>query len=328
MEATELQAYRRLAVARFQELLLKQPEQATDADLFLDQAIRALSKLPPRAEGAPPYVGLYGSKPELDEYHEYRDVAGDRLQELLLAQPKLHDLDGEVDKFIRLLSKLPPRPANTEPYARLFTLPKPDATVLASDALPADLAGGPQLVTVEQLLQIAGSNEFESRIRALTPGVNATLNKYKINTSLRIAHFLAQVMHESGGFGWVREIWGPTDWQVDYEPETPTSIDLGNTQPGDGRRYMGRGLIQLTGRYNYTQFSKDMGMGTKLVDKPELLEANPWAALTAGWYWDSRNINEVADKDDLTAVTRRINPGLLGIDDRGKYLKRAKLILK
>ena len=323
MDANQLSAYRQLALGRLQQLLLNQSETAHQADYFVDQSIRTLSKLPSRPETSLPYVGLYGTKPELDEYRGYRDVAVDHLNELVMKLPGLHEVDAEIDKNIRLLSDLPERGSAVEPYVRIFVL-RP------SDAQPDDLqiADNPsttkQFVTAEQLIQIAGTKEFESRIRTLTPGVNATFEKFNINTTLRMAHFLAQVMHESGGFRWLREIWGPTDAQLGYEGRK----GLGNTKSGDGKRFMGRGLIQLTGRANYTTFSKAMGMPDKFVDDPKLVEASPWAVIAAGWYWNGRDINNPADQDDVVEVTWRINGGKNGLKDRERYLNRAKLVLK
>lgn len=216
MDTNQLPAYRQVALARLQQLLLNLPEKAFETDYFVDQSIRRLSKLPSRPETSLPYVGLYGTKPDLDEYYEYRDVAVDHLNELVMKLPGLHEVDAEIDKHIRILSDLPERGATVEPYIRLFVL-RP------SDAQPDDLqtAGDfsttQQFITAEQLIQIAGTKEFESRIRTLTPSVNATFEKFNINTQLRMAHFLAQVMHESGGFRWLREIWGPTDAQKGYE---------------------------------------------------------------------------------------------------------------
>lgn len=323
MDASQLQAYRQLALARFQQLLLSQPEKAHEADYFVDQAIRQLSKLPVRPDTALPYVGLYDKKPELDEYHEYRDVAVDHLRELVLKLPALHEIDADIDKHIRILSNLPDRGSGFEPYVRLFVL-RP------SNFQPDDLqteqgfSTTKQFITAEQLLQIAGTNEFESRVRALTPGINATFEKFNINKKLRMAHFLAQVMHESGGFRWLREIWGPTDWQDAYEGRK----DLGNTQPGDGKRFMGRGLIQLTGRANYTAFSTAMGEPDKFLKQPELVEASPWAVIAAGWFWDTHDLNALADDDGIRRITRRINGGLNGLEDRVRYLERAKVVLK
>ncbi|MGA7932754.1 MAG: C39 family peptidase, partial [Kovacikia sp.] len=204
----------------------------------------------------------------------------------------------------------------------------------SSPSVPASLQPAPskgissilsilsQQITTEQLIQIAGADAPRDRLRNFTSAINQTLEKYQINTPLRIAHFLAQVMHESGGFQYLREIWGPTDWQIEYEGRQ----SLGNTQPGDGKRFMGRGLIQLTGRANYAEFSK--AMNVDFLSKPELVEQSPYAVLVAGWYWNSRDINTPADRDDLEEVTRRINGGTLGIAERATYLQTAKSVLK
>lgn len=157
--------------------------------------------------------------------------------------------------------------------------------------------------------------------------INQTLATFNINTERRVAMFLAQLAHESGRLAYVREIWGPTPAQQRYEGRK----DLGNTQPGDGKRYMGRGLIQLTGRSNYAQITA--GMRRKFPDSPdfesdpEKLEQRPWAALSAGWFWETRNLNAVADKGDLLQATRIINGGTNGLADREALYKRAKKAL-
>lgn len=129
----------------------------------------------------------------------------------------------------------------------------------------------------------------------------------------REAMFLAQTAHESGGWYYLREIWGPTPAQLRYEGRR----DLGNTQPGDGRRFCGRGFIQITGRSNYAAASK--ALGVDLVAQPELLESVELAARSAAWFWKSSGCNELADPGDRAAferVTKRINGGLNGLTDR------------
>jgi len=315
MDANELRAYRRMALDRLEQLLIQLPEEANEADYFVDTSIRALSELPPRPDGVPPYEGLYGAGHLLDKY---RDVATDRLEDLVEELPKLEKIDEDIDKYIRVLSQLPERPENRDPYIGLFVLRKNADSVEGSGSSYS----GKQYITTDQLLRIAATSRFKSNIAALTPGVNETFDKYQINTKLRMAHFLAQVMHESGGFRWLREIWGPTAAQRGYEGRR----DLGNTQSGDGHRFMGRGLIQLTGRHNYQRFSKDLGVD--FVSNPQLVEKPPYAIIVAGWYWNSRGLNKWADQDNVRQVTRLINGGYNGLRDREKYLKRAKLILK
>jgi predicted chitinase len=104
--------------------------------------------------------------------------------------------------------------------------------------------------------------------------------------------------------------------------------DLGNTQPGDGRRFKGRGLIQLTGRANYREYGRAISQEAELLANPELLETDPDLCVdVAGWFWAKRNLNTLADADDLTRIIKRINGGLNGLEDRRRLLKRAKALL-
>ncbi|CAK0779919.1 putative chitinase [Gammaproteobacteria bacterium] len=141
---------------------------------------------------------------------------------------------------------------------------------------------------------------------------------------LREAAFLAQIAHESGELHHVREIWGPADWQARYEGHK----GLGNIHPGDGKRFLGRGLIQLTGRDNYQRCSRALFQDERLLDNPALLEEPEYAALSAAWYWNERKINEPADTGDFQTVTRRINPALLGFQQRQAYYQLALECLK
>jgi putative chitinase len=148
---------------------------------------------------------------------------------------------------------------------------------------------------------------------------------YGITTPRRLAHFLAQIGHESGSLRHAREIWGPTPVQLRYEGRA----DLGNVQPGDGERYRGRGLIQTTGRSNYrraAQRLRDRG-APDFETQPELLELPEWAAWSAADYWAMRSINAAADADDLLRVTRLVNGGLNGLQDRQRRLAQAKAVL-
>lgn len=138
------------------------------------------------------------------------------------------------------------------------------------------------------------------------------MRRYQINTAARMAAFLAQIGHESGGLRYVQELWGPTDAQRHYEGRA----DLGNTTPGDGSRYRGRGLIQITGRYNYSRVSS--ALGEDFVSHPDLLAAESYAAISAGWYWHELNLNSYADAGDFEAITRKINGGTNGAADRNR----------
>ena len=149
--------------------------------------------------------------------------------------------------------------------------------------------------------------------------LNETIRKFAINTPVRAAAFIAQVAHESGQLYYKEEIASGAA----YEGRT----DLGNTEPGDGRRYKGRGLIQLTGRFNYRQAGQALGL--PLEENPDRVVQDPYTnAAVAGWYWDSRYINTAADAGDFERVTRLINGGLNGYDDRYYFWQRAQDALK
>lgn len=149
----------------------------------------------------------------------------------------------------------------------------------------------------------------QADINRFTQPLIDTMQRYSINTPLRQAAFIAQIAHESGLFKYVREIASGAA----YEGRK----DLGNTQPGDGKKYKGRGLIQITGRANYAAISKDFGVD--FISNPELLETPQYAALSAGWYWNTRKLNELADKGNFREITRRINGGFKGYAEREKY---------
>lgn len=140
------------------------------------------------------------------------------------------------------------------------------------------------------------------------------LPEYNINTWLRISHFLAQCAHESAGFRTLEEYASGAA----YEGRK----DLGNNTPGDGRRYKGRGIIQLTGRANYRTFGKKIGKD--LENKPILAMDPEISVLTACEYWNSRDLSKYADKDDILTITKRINGGTNGLKDRQDKLQKAK----
>jgi len=158
--------------------------------------------------------------------------------------------------------------------------------------------------------------------------LNDAMDTYGIDTKLRIAHFLAQVGHESGRLVYVREIASGDAYDM--------RADLGNTEKAaiqaaafvrstPGRYFRGRGLIQVTGYYNYLKCGEALGID--LIKNPTLLEMPKYAALSAAWFWNSRKLNELADEDLLTKITKRINGGQNGIDDRRAILVKAKKVL-
>lgn len=168
--------------------------------------------------------------------------------------------------------------------------------------------------------------------------VLATWAEFGIETPTRQAAWLAQIGHESGGFIYTRELWGPTPAQQRYErdfnsawpPASKTDrnqkpYELGNLHPGDGKRYMGRGLIQVTGRANYRACGA--ALGVDLEASPELLQGDVLAARSAGWFWQRKNLNALADAGDFVTLTRRINGGTNGLADRQQRWERAKRAL-
>jgi predicted chitinase len=197
------------------------------------------------------------------------------------------------------------------------TLPIGNKASAKLTAVAVNATRNATLITVEQLLQIAGSNAPKARLRDLAPVINQTLEQYQINTPLRIAHFIAQVAHESACFNAMEEYASG----VAYENRE----DLGNTEPGDGVRFKGRGLMQLTGRSNYMDFSR--AMNQDFMAQPELVAQLPYAVLVAGWFWETKNLNPLADQDDVVAITQVINGGSTGLEERKAYLQAARAVL-
>jgi putative chitinase len=170
------------------------------------------------------------------------------------------------------------------------------------------------MIDPEQLAAACGCNA--QRAATWAAPLSEAMDAWGINTPARQAAFLAQIAHESGRLVYVRELWGPTPTQTRYEGRH----DLGNLQPGDGFKYRGRGLIQVTGRANYID-ARD-GMRQHMPDvpdfeaEPELLEQPKWAAHSAAHYWWTKGLNILADAGSFEAITRRINGGLNGQADR------------
>ena len=201
----------------------------------------------------------------------------------------------------------------------------------------------------------------EAQFKAVVPDVawnyaqqyvgffDTVLPKYQINTPLREAHFLAQVAHESGGFKFVVEnlnysakaLYGvfrkyfPTlEAATAYARQQEkiankvyaNRIGNGDQASGDGWNYRGRGLIQLTGKANYKSFSNSAGVDA--VTKPEIVATPEYALASACWFWQSRKINQYADDDDIHMVTKRVNGGYNGLENRQHYLDEFKKLLK
>ena len=176
--------------------------------------------------------------------------------------------------------------------------------------------------------------------------LEATFAKYDISTSIRQAAFIGQCAHESGNFKILQEnlnysaeglmkTWPsrfPNKEVADQYARQPAKIAgkvyngrLGNTSEEEAAKYLGRGLIQLTGKENYANCGS--GIGVDLLSNPDLLTDPQYATLSAGWFWNKKGLNSLADTQDIETMTRRINGGLIGLDDRKAKIAKALSVL-
>lgn len=167
-------------------------------------------------------------------------------------------------------------------------------------------------ITLDQLKHIYKDAPV-SRLELFLPYLNKNLPKYDINTRQRIRMFLAQVGHESGQLRYVKELGSGESYN--------SRKDLGNIHEGDGPRYKGRGLMQITGRNNYALCGEALQL--PLLDLPELLEQPPHACESAAWFWHMKGLNPLADDGMLREITRRINGGYNGYADRYRLYQLA-----
>lgn len=180
-------------------------------------------------------------------------------------------------------------------------------------------------ITHEQLLEILPNAGKQAGVFA--SALNLAMDRFQINTRLRMAAFIAQVGHESGQFRYVKELGG--DQYLSKYDTGPLAKRLGNTPEadGDGQKYRGRGLIQITGHDNYLSCSKALFGDDRLLRTPELLEQAEWAAKSAAWFWSSRNLNAPADTGDFILITKRINGGVNGLVERQSFYNTALKVL-
>ena len=168
-------------------------------------------------------------------------------------------------------------------------------------------------MTEEQLKQVCTTTPM-SKIKIYVQLFNQYMPQYDINTPLRICHFISQVAHESLCLFYTKEIASGKAYEG--------RIDLGNVNEGDGVCFKGRGLIQLTGRTNYEELSKEFGIDA--ISMPELIEQPEWAVRSACWFWKKKGLNQLADLDDIIKVTKKINGGLTGLEDRKRLYELCK----
>lgn len=171
--------------------------------------------------------------------------------------------------------------------------------------------------TLEQLRFIF-KHSFDRRLAQLTK--KELFEEYGIYTRDRYLMFLAQMAHESGGFRWYRELRSDTSAERKYGPHTKVGKQLGNTKPGDGAVFIGRGMIMLTGRGNYKYYGDKLGID--LINNPGLAGDPVVALQIAMEFWKARKLNDLADNRDFEKITRRVNGGLNGYEDRKKWLSK------
>jgi predicted chitinase len=176
----------------------------------------------------------------------------------------------------------------------------------------------------------AAPSPVETTGLSMNTGPEHSVQRTAIASGIRgveLAQFMAQVRHESADFSRMKEIGGRQYFAKRYDPKLApkTAKILGNTHPGDGERYFGRGFIQITGRDNYRMASDAIGID--LVKHPELAARPDVAAKIAVWYWKTRVKPNVSNFNDTQTVTKYINPALRGLNDRLKHFKDYKLVM-
>ena len=175
-------------------------------------------------------------------------------------------------------------------------------------------------ITKEQILQIMPNSA--KCADSYLPSINGYAELFGIDTPLRMAHFLAQIAHESNELRCTREL-GDRAYFAKYD-NGRLKLVLGNVKAGDGYKYRGRGLIQITGRANYQAYQDSKYCRGDIMENPQLLERPLGAVKSAMWWWWRHGLNELADKDSFVAVTKTVNGGTNGLKSRKAYLERAK----
>ena len=212
------------------------------------------------------------------------------------------------------------RGAIEEFQRRVLKMPKPDGRVDPNGQTLKELKKGIPSDLTEEKLRAVLIGATRTEIQKYSAALKSQMITNRINTQLRQAHFLAQIGHESGDLRYSEEIASGAAYEG--------RADLGNTQPGDGIRFKGRGLIQLTGRDNYKAYgaarSKDFTTG----ENPKQIATNPVLAVdVACWFWTDNGLNELADNDNIMQITKVVNGGYNGLPERKARLARAKCFL-
>ena len=177
-------------------------------------------------------------------------------------------------------------------------------------------------ITREQLYKIIGDY---NRVDRYLHYINKYLDVFEINTPLRASHFIAQCCHETAGFKFMKEQ-GKVNYFLKYDKGSLAKM-LGNTKKGDGWKYRGRGFLMLTGRANFQSYQNSEYCKGDIMSNPELLEGQNGSVKSGMWWWFVHGLNELADKDDIVKITKKVNGGLNGIDDRKNWFGICKKVL-
>lgn len=172
------------------------------------------------------------------------------------------------------------------------------------------------IINREILQSVCARGAKEKNITQLLEALKKWLPIYEIDSNLRIASFLSQCAHETGGFIFFREL-GNQSYFDKYEPDTKIGKMLGNTEKGDGYKYKGRGIIQLTGRSNYAKYGYIIN--EDLINDPGLLLIPDIGVRVACEFWKNNNLNKLADEKKIREITIKINGGINGLEDRVNY---------
>ncbi len=241
--------------------------------------------------------------------------AAPRDGDILAVLPRGHLVSGDGlagDPDWLKVTTLPPQgTADAEGFvARMFVEPE-------GAAIPKPPKGETAPPTLAQMKRLAPTGKDAILQGVIDEFATTGAATGLLKSKLVMCHFLAQACHESAHFRTTREFWGPTKAQLRYEGRA----DLGNTQKGDGKRYMGRGIFQLTGRANYRKFGPKLGLDIEA--NPELAAEPRTSFKIACLYWTSRDIGKFAEADDIVKVTKLINGGINGLADRRALFSRA-----
>jgi len=172
-------------------------------------------------------------------------------------------------------------------------------------------------ITEQQIRRIM-PQAMSERVKEFVKSFNDYAETFGINTPMRVAHYIAQVAHETGQLKWLEEIASGKQ----YEGRK----DLGNVKPGDGMRFKGRGYLQCTGRANYQAYQDSGYCVGDLMGHPEWLAKQPGCQKASMWFWKRNNLNKYADADDCRGVTKKINGGYNGYSQRAYYTRVAKTV--